>query len=320
MDADYAPVAEGIIAIDTGYVRPRLDASHLLIDAGRAAFVDTGTSHSVPRLLQALEGSDLDRGDVDFVFLTHIHLDHAGGAGALLQALPNAEVVVHPRGAAHMADPARLIAGTIGVYGEDEYHRLYGDIVPIPAQRLRESTDNQLISVGGRELRLIDTPGHALHHYTLIDETRRLAFTGDTFGVSYRETDTAAGAFIFPTTTPVHFDPGQLHASLDRIMGFDIRTALLTHYSRVDDTEKLVQDLHRDIDVYVDIATRHADHPRRTAQLRAALFDHLAGRLDAHGFEASPARIHEILDMDIDLNVQGLEVWLERLARQRAAS
>ncbi|NND60500.1 MAG: MBL fold metallo-hydrolase [Gammaproteobacteria bacterium] len=311
-------VAPGIHAIDTGYVRPRLDASHLLVDSGRAAFVDTGTSHSVPRLLQTLRDNDLDRGDVDYIFLTHIHLDHAGGAGALARELPNAQVVVHPRGARHMVDPSKLIAGTIAVYGEDRYRELYGELVPIAAGRIVESTDDSVLTVGGRQLRLIDTPGHALHHYSLIDEAHALAFTGDTFGVSYRETDTAAGPFIFPTTTPVHFDPGQLHDSIDRIMSYEPASVLLTHYSRVDDTSRLASELHRDIDVYVAMAQEHADSDDRTRLLHEAMFAHFSQRLDAHGFEGNSENRHAILDMDINLNVQGLEVWLTRLAKKSA--
>ncbi len=315
----FETVGQGVIAIDTGYVRPRLDASHLVVDGGRAAFVDTGTTHSVPRLLATLEQAGIDVGDVDYVFLTHIHLDHAGGAGALAQALPNAQVVVHPRGAPHMIDPDKLIAGTIAVYGEQAYRALYGDIVPIDADRIHRSCDDERIAVGGRQFRLIDTPGHALHHYSLIDEQHKLVFSGDTFGVSYRETDTERGAFIFPTTTPVHFDPQQLHASIDRIMSFEPQAIFLTHYSRVDDVERLARDLHWDIDVFVAIAARHATAPARTQAMRADMFDHLGARLDAHGFPAGDRRRHELLDMDVDLNVQGLEVWLDRLARKKVS-
>lgn len=309
-------VAPGIVAIDTGYVRPRLDASHLVIDSGRAAFVDTGTTHSVPRLLATLRDYDLEPEQVDFIWLTHIHLDHAGGAGALARELPHAEVVVHARGAAHMIDPAKLIAGTIAVYGEQKYAELYGEIVPIDAHRVRIAADDERIVLGQREFRIFDTPGHALHHYSIADEEAGLVFAGDTFGVSYREFDTAAGPFIFPTTTPVHFDPQQLHLSVDRIMSFDPIGVLLTHYSRVGDTARLADELHRDIDTFVALTRRYGDEPGRTRLLREAMFSHLSERLDDHGFDRDAQRRHDLLDMDIDLNVQGLEVWRERLRKR----
>ncbi len=211
----------GITAVDTDYVRPRLDASHLLVRGGRGAFVDTGTSHSVPALLRALASKDLDPADVDYVFLTHIHLDHAGGAGELMRYLPNAKVVVHPRGAAHVVNPDKLIAGTKAVYGEAEFARLYGEIPGIAAERVVEAPEGLLVKFGGSDLLLIHTPGHALHHYCIVDQTSDSIFTGDTFGISYRVFDTAKGSFIFPATTPVHFNPEQAHASLDRLMEFE---------------------------------------------------------------------------------------------------
>jgi glyoxylase-like metal-dependent hydrolase (beta-lactamase superfamily II) len=117
----------GITAIDVDYVRPRLAASHLVVDDGRAAFVDTGTTHSVPNLLAALERKGIDRAQVDWVLATHVHLDHAGGAGALMRELPNARCAVHPRGARHLVEPSKLIAGSIAVYGEERYRKLYGE-------------------------------------------------------------------------------------------------------------------------------------------------------------------------------------------------
>src|SRR3984957_1217959 len=121
--------AHGITAVDVEYIRPGAAAAHIIEHGQRAAFVDTGTTHSVPYLLAALEELGIERAAVDFVFLTHVHLDHAGGAGALMQALPNARAVLHPRGAAHLIDPAELLRASIDVYGEAVYRRLYGEIV-----------------------------------------------------------------------------------------------------------------------------------------------------------------------------------------------
>jgi glyoxylase-like metal-dependent hydrolase (beta-lactamase superfamily II) len=302
----------GIAAIDTRYIRPGLDASHLVVDGGRAAFVDTGSSHSVPHLLRALADMDLAPAQVDYVLLTHVHLDHAGGAGLLMQSLPNARAVIHPRGARHLIDPAKLIAGSMAVYGENRFRELYGQIVPIPEARVLLAGEGQRLALGGRELLLIHTPGHALHHYCIVDETARAIFSGDTFGLSYREFDTARGEFIFPTTTPVHFDPQALHASIDRLMSFQPQAMYLTHYSRVNDLPRLAADLHADIDAFVAMARRHAGGVEEAPGLREALFAYLLDRLRRHGVTLDEARLHELLDMDVELNAQGLEVWLRR--------
>ena len=314
----YLPVGEGIFAIDTEYVRPLMDASHLIVDNGRAAFVDTGTNYSVPNLLAALAAEGLSVDAVDSVFLTHIHLDHAGGAGQLIKHLPVAKVYVHPRGAPHMIEPAKLIAGTIAVYGEDAYRIMYGELQAIEADRIIEVNDGQRVKVGSREFELIHTPGHALHHYCMVDAEANLIFTGDTFGVSYRETDTGNGAFIIPTTTPVQFDPEAAHASIDRIMSYQPKFNYLTHYSRVNDTERLAQDLHECLDGYVDIATRNADLDNRASLIYQELRDFIYSRLDEHGYDGDLDARNSVLNGDIALNAQGLEVWLTRLQKQRA--
>lgn len=310
-DLDY-----GIVAIDTEYTRPQQDASHLIVEAGRAAFVDTGVNGSVPLLLAALADRDLDVGDVDFVFLTHVHLDHAGGAGLLMQHLPNARCVVHPRGAPHMADPAKLVAGTEAVYGRAETRRLYGDIRPIAASRIVTPGDGQRLSLAGRELEAFYTEGHARHHYCLGDPASSGIFTGDSFGVSYRELDTAAGAIVFPTSTPVQFDPHEAHRSVDRIMAREPRYAYLTHYSRVGDTGRLADEMHVGIDAYVALAVRHREAVNRGAALRDALFAWCLERLRAHGYAGGEAAARSLLDLDIGLNAQGLEVWLDRQERR----
>ena len=306
----------GITAVDTGYVRPRLDASHLLKRGGRAAFVDTGTTHSVPALLAALASKDLDPGDVDYVFLTHVHLDHAGGAGELMRHLPNARVVVHPRGAAHVVSPEKLVAGTKAVYGDAEFARLYGEIPPIAADRVVEAPEGLMVQLGDSELLLIHTPGHALHHYSIVDPASDSIFTGDTFGISYRVFDTAKGPFIFPATTPVHFDPEQAHASLDRLMEFEPASVFLTHYSRVADLPRLAADMHACLDAHVRIARSLAEAGEaRLDKLKHKLHAHLSERVRAHGCTLDQQTVDTWLEMDVDLNAKGLSVWLDRSKR-----
>jgi glyoxylase-like metal-dependent hydrolase (beta-lactamase superfamily II) len=294
------------------YVRPNLDASHLIVDQGRAAFVDTGTALSVPNLLAALASHDVGVDDVDYILLTHVHLDHAGGAGALAAALPRARVLLHPRGVRHVIDPTVLVAAAQAVYGAARFREQHGDVRGIPAERVAAVADGERVKVGGRSFEFIHTPGHAMHHLCIVDRDSNVVFTGDTFGVSYREFDTAAGEFIFPTTTPSQFDPEQLHASINRILEFKPKTAYLTHYGPVREVQKLGLDLHTDIDEFVRIATGVADQPRRIERMAAAIFDYLSARLDDHGYSGRAQERHALLDGDIELNAAGLDAWLSR--------
>ena len=302
---------DGITAIDTDLLRPLFDASHLIIEGGRAAFVDTGVNSSVPLFLATLQQKNIDVADVDYVFLTHVHLDHAGGAGLLMQSLPNARAVLHPRGAPHMIDPAKLIKGAQAVYGEEEYFRQYGDIVPIPAERVIVADDEQEFTFGSRVLQGFYTEGHARHHHCFYDHGSRSVFTGDSFGLSYRELDTDKGEFIYPTTTPVHFDPPEAHKAIDRILGFDPRKLFLTHYSQVTDLGRLAEDLHRRIDDFVRLVTQHADDANRTANVYESMYAYFIEELAAHGFAGGEDEVREIVGKDVALNTMGLEFWLD---------
>jgi len=303
---------DGITAIDTDYVRPQLDASHLLVDHGRAAFVDTGTTLSVPNLLAALEARGIGRDQVDWVLTTHVHLDHAGGAGELMRHLPNARCATHPRGARHLVDPAKLIAGSIAVYGEDRYRELYGDIVPVAEDRMFVPGDGERISVGRRNLELIHTPGHALHHYCVVDLDTRRIFPGDNFGISYRDFDVDGRELIFPTTTPVHFDPVAMRSSIDRLMAYEPVAMYLTHYSQVLQLDRLADDLKRRVDELAQLARSLATEPDRASRLRTGMFTLMSAWLDAHGYPGDVDERHRLIDDDVELNAQGLEVWLDR--------
>ncbi|HWS11918.1 MAG TPA: MBL fold metallo-hydrolase [Rhodocyclaceae bacterium] len=310
--AQITDFSNGISAIDGGFGRPQLAAIHLLVEADRAALIDTGTYESVPRVLEALAERGLKPGQVDYVILTHIHLDHAGGAGLLMQRLPGAMLAVHPRGARHMADPSKLVAGTVAVYGEAATRRMYGDIVPVDAQRIVETADGSVLRLAGRELLFLDTPGHARHHVCIVDRGSGHVFAGDTFGLSYRELDRDGRQFVFPTTTPVQFDPQALHRSIERLLAFGPGAIYVTHYSQVREVPRLAADLHRLIDAHVELALREKDAGEaRLKRLEVGIEAILLEEARRHDWRIGRERLLALMAMDIGLNAQGLDVWLD---------
>ncbi|HET7826155.1 MAG TPA: MBL fold metallo-hydrolase [Anaeromyxobacter sp.] len=309
-------IAPGITLVDTGYQRPGVAAAYVVRGSRSAAIVETATSLCAPRILDALATAGVGPDDVSHVVVTHVHLDHAGGAGWLARALPRAKVVVHPRGARHLVDPAKLVAGTAEVYGAEAFRRLYGEVVPVPAERVVEAPDGFTIDLGDRPLRALDAPGHARHHFVLHDPASRGFFTGDSFGLSYRVTDSAGGAFIFPTTTPVQLDPPALHATVDRMLAERPERMYLTHFGMVaGDVPALAAALHRCIDGHVRRARAAPAGPGRHAALVAALEEELWEERERQRSAAPRDVMRDFFREDLELNAQGLEVWLDSQAR-----
>lgn len=306
-------LGQGIYAIDTGFQRPRFDAAYLLVEDGRAAFIDTGTNHAVPRLLAALDALQLPRSAVDWVIPTHVHLDHAGGAGLLMQSLPEARLLVHPRGLRHMIDPSALYQGAMALYGEAEMQRSYGQLQAIEASRAQASSDSMTVMLSDRPLLLIDTPGHARHHHCIWDARSRGWFSGDTFGLSYGEFKSDNGALIMPISTPTQFDPAALHASVQRMLSYAPQAMYLTHYGRVDRPEELAISLLDQVDqmVALGLQLRHSDD--RLNRLKQGLQRMSLQLVQAHGCKLPVERQLELLAFDIELNAVGLGIWLDGL-------
>jgi glyoxylase-like metal-dependent hydrolase (beta-lactamase superfamily II) len=319
----YEAVAEAVWCIDTGLYRQGLAACYLVRgNAGRLAFIDTGTAHTVPLLLAVL--AELGHGpeDVDYVIPTHVHLDHAGGVGLLMQHCPQARLAVHPKGAQHMIDPARLTAGATAVYGQAGFAAAFGDLTPVPEERVLVLEDGATLDLGGRALTFLDTPGHANHHGCIHDPLSRACFTGDTFGIAYRELWSSSGPYLFAPTTPVAFDPDAWQLSLDRLMALEPQALYLTHYGRLEHRAALVETLRRSIrdqaTLAIEIAAAGAQG--RPERLQAKIAAHLVDGAQAHGCVLSAEEIREVLAVDIDLNAQGLEVWLVRREKRGAAA
>jgi glyoxylase-like metal-dependent hydrolase (beta-lactamase superfamily II) len=313
------PFAHGIHVIDTGFHRAAFDASYLIVENGRGAFVDTGTNDSVPRLLAALESAGLARDAVDYVIATHVHLDHAGGVGLLMQQLPRARLVVHPQGAPHLIEPSRLMDGARAVYGAQEVARTYGQVIGVPAERVLRTADDMTLDFAGRPLTFLDTPGHARHHHCIWDERSRGFFTGDTFGLSYREFDTPRGPWLMPTTTPVQFEPEALRHSVQRMLAYRPAHMYLTHYGPVGDVPRLAELLLGQLDAMVALARALADDPHRHRALMDGFGAIHRASLRAHGCTLDDTRVAALLQLDNELNAQGVGVWLNRQTRRKGA-
>lgn len=306
----------GISAIDGAYVRPLLMAVHAIVEGDRAALVDTGPNSSVPLVLGALAGKGIRAEQVDYVILTHIHLDHAGGAGLLMRALPNATLTVHPRGARHMADPTRLVAGTIAVYGEAETRRMYGDIVPVPAARILETPDGASIRLNGRSLAFHETFGHARHHVAVSDSLSGHVFAGDTFGLSYPELDWHGRRFAFATSSPTQFDPAPYHRSIDLIAGLARDAVYVTHYAQVRDIQARAATLHRQVDAFAALGLREQDAgASRRERLWAGMKAILLEEVRRYGAPFTEAQAMAAYGQDVDLNADGLIAWLDSAER-----
>ena len=304
---DFAAVGDGVYCIDAAYVKPQVAALYLLVAGDEAALIDTGTTHSLARVEATLAALDIAPAQLRYVIPTHVHLDHAGGAGALMRRFAQATLLIHPRGARHMIDPRRLVEGTIAVYGEAAFRRLYGEIEPVDERRVEIVDDGQCRTLGDRELRFVDTPGHARHHFCIVDAASGGIFTGDALGLSYPPMKRLARGLI-PTTPPTQFEPQALHESVDRLLAFEPERLYLTHFGAYENPGAQAASFHRWVEQYVSLCERIKPRDDAAeAELEAALGELILGALDD-----AQQPLDAVLAMDIRLNAQGLAHWWRR--------
>lgn len=299
----------GITCIDAHYLRPGLACFYLLEQGDEYALIETGTVHSVPFLEQVLAQRGVSPEQVRYVIPTHVHLDHAGGAGLMMARFPEAQLLVHPRGARHMIDPERLIAGSQAVYGDELFAQLYGEIVPIAANRVVEVDDGAVFRLGDRPLLFRNTRGHAEHHFCIWDEVSRGWFSGDMFGISYRWFRTPGGDFAMPATTPTQFNPEEYQRSLALLTAQRPERIFLTHYGQLGYSDAVKELLSDQVSVYTELATGAMGD---VAALEATILGDAMARVEAMNPGADMSAMYEYLRHDANLNAQGLAVWYQR--------
>jgi glyoxylase-like metal-dependent hydrolase (beta-lactamase superfamily II) len=221
-------VADGVTMVDTLMTgEPEFNAVYVLA-GDEPALIEAGPGADLPLVLEALERLGVGPRDLAHIVVTHIHLDHAGGAGALADRFPEATVRVHERGAPHLADPTKLIASTARTYGEDRMRSFFGDTLPVPDSRLRALTDGERIDLGSRELDVVHTPGHASHHVALHDSQSGVLFTGEAIG-----SHLPWGPAFRPALPPPEVDVEVALDSIERIRRRRATSLLTSHFGPV---------------------------------------------------------------------------------------
>lgn len=298
-------------------VLPKFTAAYLRLAGDECAFIEAHTAHAVPRLLAALEAAGKKPEDVRWVVVTHVHLDHAGGASRLMQACPNATLLAHPRAARHLVDPSRLVASATSVYGAARFAELYGRIDPIPQERVRALDDGATFDLGGATLRVHHTEGHAKHHFVVDDPAAESVYTGDAFGLVYPALQRGV-RFAIASTSPTDFDPDKAHESIDRIVALGEAAACLTHFDAVTDIEEVASQLHAWIDrsrTWRDqAAASDASVAETTARIEEELRAAIAKDAEGRGL-ALGAEDWRLLALDIELNAQGIAFVADRMRR-----
>lgn len=268
------PLGEGQWLIDLGFQgRSGVIAAFLLAGNGEVALIETGPTTTLPALEAGIRAAGFAPEDVNKLLVTHIHLDHSGAAGPFVRAYPRATVYVHPIGAPHLVDPAKLVASATRIYG-DRMEPLWGEVAPIPADRVVALADGEPLAVAGRVITPLFTPGHASHHVAYWDAASGTVFTGDVGGVRMPGT-----GYVCPPTPPPDLDFDAWAVSVDRLRALGARRICPTHFGPFDDVAAHLDQILPNLDDFQTIAADALAAGADQDTLTAHLHDHMAAAL-----------------------------------------
>jgi glyoxylase-like metal-dependent hydrolase (beta-lactamase superfamily II) len=317
------PMMSEVQAIECHYIQPGRACAFLICEGGRAAFVDNNTTRAVPYLLQALRERGMTPEQVEYAIVTHVHLDHAGGTAALLAHCPNATVLCHPKAARHLASPARLVAGSKQVYGEELFARFYGEIVPVDASRIRSIGDGEVVHWGARALTFMYTLGHATHHVCIFDAKTNTVFAGDNLGICYPALSRGRRPYIFAACTPSEYDPGYTIQSLDRILATGATHAHMNHFGTFELTDALIEQFRRSVERTEEIIQLAADSGLVDTELRVMINGLVRKAMEDElrycGLPVDAQSLYWI-EPDIALNSTGLSYSTMKRRQRRGAA
>lgn len=285
------------------------------IKGEKIAIIETGSSLSAPYILAGLEKMGINKKQLEYIILTHIHLDHSGGVGYILPHFPNATVVVHPRGARHLIDPSRLIEGARAVYG-DQLDNAFGQILPVPEDRILIRDEGDTLDLGaGRVLQFYDTPGHARHHFSIYDPVSDGIFTGDTVGVRYVKQLTGLDfETIFPSTSPSEFDRTAAFDSIEKLEKLDAKRVYHSHFGVTEPATYAFERTKKGVAAYDEISRSLFEPGIDYQTLADQLEEYVRQDMAELGHPLQSLRGFEI---DLPINAKGLLFTLEREASKK---
>ncbi|MBI1860479.1 MAG: MBL fold metallo-hydrolase [Deltaproteobacteria bacterium] len=309
-----------VITIDCDYIAGEFAAAYLIHQNGRAILVENNTEKCIPAIEGALTKAGLSFASLDYLFITHAHLDHAAASGRLLQLAPQATLCGHPKALSHLVNPAKLVEAVRHVYGDKRFDELYGGVVPVPTDRASPFGDGQTLTWQGLTFEFIHTRGHANHHACIIERASRVIFTGDTFGLRYPALQ-SNGLFIIPTTSPTGYEPDEALKSVERIRSGGYAGAYLTHFGLLTDIAEAAQQLKSDLEFSRDCVNRVAGSQTSEEELQKVFYDELKDHWEKRALATGlnwEGPVSQLLELDLDLNAAGMAVAALHLRRPRA--
>ncbi|ASN07242.1 MBL fold metallo-hydrolase [Virgibacillus necropolis] len=283
-----------------------------VIDEEELTLVETGPSPSIKYVKEGLDSLGFSLTDVKYIIVTHIHLDHAGGAGLLIKDCPNAKVVVHPKGERHLINPKKLAAGARAVYGES-FAELFDPIVPVPEDKLLIKGESDELKIGPEcTLEFLDTPGHAKHHFSIYDPVSNGIFTGDTIGIRYDQLIRDGIDFFLPSTSPNHFDPEAMQRSIDRIKDMNVDRIYYGHFGMTKKIDQALDQVSNWLDVFMEEGERIFSAGGGYAELATRLLYHVKEDLQRlnvpHDHE-----VYYLINLDMQVSALGLIDYFQKV-------
>ena len=274
--------------------------------------VETGPSPSVKYIKAGLSALGHSLDDVKYIIVTHIHLDHAGGAGLLIRECPNAKIVVHPRGERHLIDPKKLAAGARAVYG-DSFSELFDPIIPVAADRLLIKGEGDVLKIGPEcTLEFWDTPGHAKHHFSIYDPISNGMFTGDTVGVRYEQLVSNGVDLFLPSTSPNHFNPNDMEVSIQRIREKNLNRIYYGHFGMTEKTEEALNQVSEWLEVYMEVGEQAIVEGRGYDTISQRLLERIRTHLRQKEID-DEHEVYILINLDLQVGALGIVDYFKKL-------